>query len=257
MLGGFFTDMLGYEVTMCLHASLTLVGAIIALFFLPETAGIRKGSLETRVDPLEQQPSSRTNRRREFVHAAALYGVNRFVIPGILISTFGLFLFEKFGDSVGIAGRTLGVATLTGVGLGVSTLVSMLSAPVIGTISDRVSNRWKTVTGGLIPGIAGFSFLALGSPSLITLGIPLISLTSGSNQGLATTLVGDTSAGRRHSRELGVLFTIGDLMSAAGPMVAYALLPMISISGLYIMAAVLFGGMFFVALRLGFSRKPL
>ena len=131
----------------------------------------------------------------------------------------------------------------------------MISAPVSGTLSDRISNRWKTVTGGLIPGIAGFSLLALGSPLMISLGVPLISLSSGANQGLATTLVGDTSADRRHSRELGALFTVGDLMSAAGPMVAYALLPLLSISGLYIMAAVLFGGMFLIALRMGFLQK--
>jgi hypothetical protein len=90
---------------------------------------------------------------------------------------------------------------------------------------------------------------------MISLGLPLISLTSGSNQGLATTIVGDTSIDRRQSRELGLLFTIGDLMSAAGPMIAYALIPVLQISGLYVMAALLFAGMFFVTLRQSFSIK--
>jgi hypothetical protein len=67
-------------------------------------------------------------------------------------------------------------------------------------------------------------------------------------------MIGDFSKDRRHSRELGLLFTIGDLMSAAGPMVAYALLPLLQISGLYVIAAFLFGGMFFVSLRMSFKR---
>jgi MFS family permease len=255
MLGGFLTDLLGYNTTMLLHASLMLIGALVALFLLPETAGIQKTGNTSGVGTHHDDPSARPNRRRQFLPTAVLFGINRFVIPGMLISTFGLFLSEKFGASVSIAGLTIGVATLTGVGLGASTLISMISAPVAGTISDRVSDRWRTVTGGLLPGIAGFSFLALGSPLLITIGVPLISLTSGSNQGLATTLVGDSSRDRKHSRELGALFTVGDLMSAAGPMVAYALLPALSISGLYVIAAALFGGMFIVALRMGYLNR--
>jgi MFS family permease len=185
--------------------------------------------------------------------AATLYGFNRFVIPGVLISTFGLYLAEIFGESLNLAGLTIGVATLTGAGLGLSTLVSMISAPYSGTLSDRVSNRWKTVTGGLVPGIVGFGLLALNSPWLIPVGVPLISLTSGSNQGLATTLVGDASGDRKQSRELGVLFTVGDMMSAAGPMVAYALLPILGISGLYIFAALLFAGMFILSMRMALA----
>jgi MFS family permease len=232
-----------------------LIGAFVALSLLPETAGIHQARRASEVDLNDDEQPTKSEGRRKFLPTAALYGINRFVIPGILISTFGLFLAEKFGESVDLAGLTIGVTTLTGVGLGASTLISMISAPISGALSDRVSNRWKTVTVGLIPGVAGFAFLALGSPLLIPIGVPLISLTSGSNQGLATTLVGDSTRERKHSRELGVLFTIGDLMSAAGPMVAYALLPSLGISGLYIMAALLFGVMFILSIRMGFVRR--
>lgn len=253
MLGGLLTDTWGYDTTMRVLASLTLIGALIALFFLPETAKTPPQPGEQENEPTGERILTSSNQRRQFAPIAALYGLNRFVIPGMLLSTFGLYLADKLGHSVKIAGASVGIATLTGVGLGLSTIISMISAPVAGTISDRVSNRWKTVTGGLLPGIAGFSLLSIGSPALIVMGIPLISLTSGSNQGLATTMIGDFSKDQRHSRELGMLFTIGDLMSAAGPMIAYALLPLLQISGLYIIAAFLLGGMFFVSLRLSFS----
>lgn len=254
IFGGLLTDILGYDITMQVHASLTLLGAIIALVFLPETAKTPPQPGEQENEPTGKRILASSNQRKEFAPIAALYGLNRFVIPGIFLSTFGLYVADKLGGTVKFAGAFVGVATLTGVGLGLSTIISMISAPVIGMISDRVSNRWKTVTGGLLPGIAGFSLLSIGSPGLIVMGIPLISLTSGSNQGLATTMLGDFSKDQRHSRELGLLFTIGDLMSAAGPMIAYALLPFLQISGLYIIAAFLFGGMFFVSLRLSFTR---
>ena len=46
--------------------------------------------------------------------AIGLMGVNRLVVAGMLMSTFGLLLFEQIGDSVQIAGLAVGVATLTG-----------------------------------------------------------------------------------------------------------------------------------------------
>jgi hypothetical protein len=52
------------------------------------------------------------------------------------------------------------------------------------------------------------------------------------------TLIGDHSAANQHGRILGVLNTIGDLGSAAGPLLAYALLPLIALNGVFWAAAV-------------------
>jgi MFS family permease len=136
------------------------------------------------------------------------------------------------------------VATITGIGLGSATLISMFTAPIAGTISDRVHSRWRTVSGGLVPGILGLSLIALGTPLGLLFGIPLTATTSGSNQGLATTLVGEVGQINKRSQRLGVLFTLGDLMSAVGPLLAYALIPVIQIRGVYILAASLYAGTF-------------
>ena len=99
-----------------------------------------------------------------------------------------------------------------------------------------------------MPGIMGLSLLAIGSPLSIVLGVPLTASTSGSNQGLATTLVGELGPTRKRSQRLGVLFTVGDLMSAVGPLLAYALIPIIQIRGVYILAASLYVAVLFIAI---------
>jgi MFS family permease len=246
VLGGTLTDHFGYHNTMRIHASLTLLGAIIALVSLPETRGVVRKPASFISKQKDAPIPSESHNRLQLLSATALQGVNRIVMAGMLTSTFGLYLLEKFGDTVQIAGRSYGVATITGIGLGSATLISMFSAPIAGTISDRIHNRWRTASGGLIPGIAGLSLLAIGNPLSIALGIPLTAATSGSNQGLATTLVGEIGQADKRSRRLGMLFTVGDLMSALGPLLAYALIPLIQLKGVYILAASLFAMVFLI-----------
>jgi len=112
---------------------------------------------------------------------------------------------------------------------------------------------------GSIPGrvkrfesAVGFCLLAVALPLTTLVGVPLTAITGGSNQGLSTALIGDLGAGRQ-SRRLGVLFTVGDLASAIGPPLAYALIPVLGIDSLYLLVAGLFGSMFLVVL--GIDRK--
>lgn len=246
-VGGLLTDGIGYHGAMGVAAGLTLVGAFIALACLPDVG---------RADPV---PSARARGLRRALRdlgpgtaaALALHGVNRLVVSGVLNSTLGLLLQEEVGEQIEIAGRGVGVATLTGSGLGLSTLMAMASAPVLGALSDRAGNRWNVVARGLVPGVAGFALLTLGAPWSILGGIPLIALASGSNQSLSTTLIGDRSKAGDGSRRLGVLFTVGDLASAVGPPLAYALIPLVGLRGNYLLSAGVLASMLCVALWLG------
>lgn len=247
ILGGTLTDLAGYHNTMRIHTVLALLGAMIALIFLPETKGVNRPP-ERAVSNQNASPNpSVPPDRLKLAAAMALHGVNRIVMAGMLISTFGLYLLEKLGDPIQIAGRSYGVATLTGIGLGSATLISMFAAPISGIISDRFQSRWRMVSGGLIPGITGLSLLAIGTPLTIILGVPLTAATSGSNQGLAITLVGEIGQANKRSQRLGLLFTVGDLMSAVGPLLAYALIPVIQINGVYILAASLYAGVLLIS----------
>ena len=250
--GGVLTDWLGYHQAMAISATLTLLGAVMALLLLPETQHFR----ETKTGPaivLNTLPA-KADRQAELFSAVALLGLNRLLVAGMLASTFGLLLLAQLGESIELAGYTVGVATLTGLGLGSQSLLAMAAAPVVGGLSDRVVSRWQVVTGGLSPGVAGFSLLALGSPLAILMGLPLAAFTNGSNQSLSTAIVGDLAGHGQQGRQLGWLFTIGDLASAIGPPLAYALIPWLGLTRLYGLAAGLLAVMLVVAAR--WSLKP-
>ena len=256
VLGGTLTDLVGYHNTMKILAGMTLLGAMIALILLPETRGAILPPQSNDTEKNDVLDSSTPLPRTQLLSATALYGVNRIVMAGMLTSTLGLYLLEIFGDTIHIRDQSYGIATITGIGLGSATLISMFSAPISGTISDRIQNRWRTALGGLVPGIAGLSLLAFGAPLTIVMGIPLIAATSGSNQGLSTTLIGELGQVDRRGRRLGVLFTVGDLMSAIGPLLAYALIPVIQLRGVYILGASLYASMFLVTLWLSIKSSP-
>jgi MFS family permease len=249
ILGGVLTDWIGFHQTMIAGAALTLTGAIIAFVFLPETRTSKQSPVDETTKP-KRTLSSNPDETVEFYSIIALFSVTRLVMAGILMSTLGIFLLDQIGEQVQVAGRSVGVTTLTGLGLGLSTLIAMFAVPLAGGISDRVGNRWRIVSGGLVPGVVGFGLMALGLPFSILLGIPLIATTSGSNQGLAITLSGDLGNGQLQSRRLGVLFTFGDFASAIGPPLAYALMPVLGIKALYLASA----GLFVVILLVSFQQ---
>lgn len=224
-LGGILTDVVGYRPTMGILASLMLVGAVVAWLFLPETWERGREGAEGqrgRGDVVSVQTG--VSNAGEMVSAVGLLGVNRLMVAGILLSTFGFFLAEQYGETLTIGSWSLGVATVTGIGLGMSTVLSVVAAPVAGTVSDRWGNRWGTAALGLLLGVIGFTLLAMGRPALIFVGLPLISFASGSNQGLSTTIAGDLVGGERRGRFLGIFYTVGDLGSAIGPPIAYAVI---------------------------------
>ncbi len=249
--GGLLTDGIGYHGAMGVAASLTLAGALLALIGLPEVERLDYG------EPSPVGCRAPGNPKRQVLSLApaaaaafALYGVNRLVVAGILNSTLGLLLEGRLGAQIEIGGQVVGVATLTGAALGLSTLIAMVSAPVMGTLSDRAATRWSVVAGGLLPGIAGFGLLAGGGPLAILVGVPLTALASGSNQCLSTTLTGDLTAAGERSKRLGMLFTVGDLASAVGPPLAYALIPVVGLGGGYALGAAAFASMAVAALWL-------
>ncbi|MBV7331827.1 MFS transporter [Chloroflexi bacterium TSY] len=160
ILGGLLTDGVGYRAAMAINAAITLIGALIALFFLPETRDWQKSqaSSGTGTEQLEPSPvesgqtmknlsktTRLTNRLRltpghlQLLSASSVLGANRIAIYGMLTATLGLYLQQEFGTQISLPSGPVGSATLTGLGLGLTTLVSMLSAPISGSLSDRAA----------------------------------------------------------------------------------------------------------------------
>ena len=88
-------------------------------------------------------------------------------------------------------------------------------------------------------------------------GVLLVAVAGGSNQSLATTLLGDVTAGARRGRALGVMHTFGDLSSAVAPLLVYAILPWVGLAGVYLICMGLLVALLLWALRLAVVHRPL
>jgi len=230
--GGLLTDGLGYRATMWIGAALTALGGLAALVLLPETRGVRHHSGDATLPEL--RPRLRAN--RDLWLAVTLQGINRFVTAGVLTATLALVVQERLAA----AELALGVATLTGALMAGRTLLSTVSAPLAGALSDRLGSRWQVTLGGLIIGAISMALIAWRTPVAILLGILSGAVTAGSLQALVTAITGDSVSRAQRGRAIGLLHTAGDLGSAIGPPAAYALMPWLGLPGVYLLCSGLF-----------------
>jgi len=254
IVGGWLTDEWGYSTAMWIGASLTAFGAIIAFFSLPETR-----PPEDRGNPNSQETVNEKWRPNfEFYGVITLNGINRFITAGVLAATLALLVQDQLLKT----NLILGVATVTGVLFGLRTILSMFAAPLSGTLSDRLDNRWGVTIGVLLIGAIGMLLLVSSNFVIILIGICFTAVAGGSTQALMTTRTGDLVDLAQRGKAIGSLHTAGDLGSALGPITAYALLGWLSLNGLFLMCAVLFAlgaclaGLIYIRQRT-FSSKPL
>jgi MFS family permease len=231
--GGLLTDELGYGPTMWISAAGTALGGLIALLLLPETR-----ELPTAYDEgtPASTPAANLRENKTLWVVVTLQGINRFVIAGVLYATLALVVQERLQT----ARLDLGVATLTGALMAGRTLLSTVSAPLSGTLSDWLGGRWGATAFSLALGAISMALVAGNAPAVILLGVSLGAVTAGSLQTLIIALVGDMAVRHQRGRAIGLLHTLGDLGSAAGPPVAYALLPGLGLQGVYLICAGLF-----------------
>jgi MFS family permease len=231
-VGGLLTDWLGYGTTMWLGAAVTALGGLMALILLPERRIIRPDLDRPPVEAI--RPRLRANWGLWI--AASLQGINRFVGAGVLAATMGLLVQDRLGS----ASLTLGVATLTGTLNAGRIVLSMVAAPLAGATSDWLGSRWGVTMWGLAIGIISMTLVAWDAPMAILTGVALGAVTVGSVQALVTALTGDVVSLAQRGRAIGLLHTAGDLGSAIGPLVAYALMPWVGLRGVYLLCAGLF-----------------
>ncbi len=231
-LGGSLTDLVGYSTTMWIGAAITTLGAIAALIKLPETRATRDISIPNPVSsaPKKWRPQG------ELWGVFSLNGINRFISAGVLAATLALLV----EDHLEANNLVIGVATVTGILLGLRTILSMFAAPFAGSLSDRMGNRWGVSIAGLLLGAVGMIFLVRGELIVILLGICFSAFAGGSVQALVTTRTGDLVELSERGKAIGLLHTVGDFGSALGPIAAYALLRWITINELYLLSAVVF-----------------
>jgi MFS family permease len=238
LAGGFLTDLIGYTSTMWTGGAVTAAGGLAAWIFLPAPVREKNGTeppakslaSDTDVSALKgpaESYSTPAMLRIKLNIAAAAYGVNRMVFAGVLSATLGLLVRESVRS-------TLEIATLTGILSAGRTVISMAAAPQAGFLSDRLGGRWKIL--GVCLGLGAVGMAAAGTTifPLVVFGMGLGAAASGAIQSLSTTLTGEYASPSRRGRTIGHMHTMGDLGSAAGPLIAYALLPRFGLSGIYL-----------------------
>lgn len=244
ILGGALTDSLGFTQAVRVCAAVSGVGFLIALVALPETRpggrrrGYRSGKLPGRRRFRDWLAAARRLDLR-ILAGSYVYLVVLFVNSGVLMSTISLYLEQRWGATVPIGAKAVGVASLGGVLLALRSGVGIVAGPIAGIVSDRIGNRWPVVRGGLLLGAVGFVVLAfLTSVGAVPAGVGLISLSAGSLAATVTALVGDLAEGKRQGLTMGGLATAGDMGSALGPVFAFALAVVLDLRWIYFLCAV-------------------
>lgn len=237
--GGILTDWVGYTNGLWIGVVVAIISIMVAAFMLSPQHIDNKNA-----------PSITTNWRASLTlnwrgissamwATAIAQGVNRLATAGIVGSTLGLIVQQNFGAEIRLGSIPVGVASVTGTLLAARTTIGLIGAPIAGTLSDRIGGRWDLLALSLLLGGLGMATLPFPAIAVLILGMIASSLSSGGVQSLSTALVGDLSHAQEHGKNLAILNIAGDLGSAIGPMVTYALLSVTGLTVVYWGCAIL------------------
>jgi MFS family permease len=234
VVGGLLTDLLGFREAMWAGV-LALFGAL-ALWYtlLPET--------QSDSAPEIASPSAAPSPvvgifSAPVITAMLIMGLNWLVFLGWINGAMSIILEQRVSDSLEIAGVVIKIGTLTGVVVAFQMIAGLMTAPISGQLSDWSRNRWGLVMGALIAGVISLAALVNGRGWVVIAATLLASMTSGILQTQSITIVGDYAG--RNRRALGVMATVSDAGSAAGPLVGFAILPIIGLDGVFVVATII------------------
>ncbi|MGI6206642.1 MAG: MFS transporter [Anaerolineae bacterium] len=243
LLGGFLVDWLKLPRAMLVLSLFSATGVVMALTLprvpspsgRPDRAPRERLSLRTALRATWQGMVGADLR---FWVIAALNFAHRFFFAGVFYSTFGFYLRQVTGDEAHLGAWVIGVASLTSLLLFARNVTTIITSPALGHLSDRLGDRGHVLILGEVLGVAGLAaFAGSTSPALIGAGVLLAAVAYGVVPPMLVAWLGDlTSAGSR-GRHVGGYQTAGDLGSGLGPLVAYALLPMMGIQWVYGLSA--------------------
>ncbi len=258
VLSGVLTDLVGYRGTLALYVPLAAAGLGVALWTLPSA---RPGTAILAATPpakatraTNEGTCSRWSRRpggdslgmlaalrrldRRLLVPAYVNFVSLFAGSGVVMATLGVSL-KQLASEPGVA-LAVPVASLTGILLAVRRLAGMVEAPIAGYLLDRLGDRRIVAVAGALMSLAGLVVLAgSGSVAAVVAGVVLTSMGDGLLHPAIVVWTGDGAPPHLRGVVMGGLATAGDLGSAIGPLVAYALLEIAGLRAAYALCAVL------------------
>jgi len=230
ILGGILADAIGFRATLLLFAALTAAGFVfVALGPAVETRTASHGG----ISPWRELVSTHCLA----IKAGGLCG--GMVVPGIIGATTGYVLLNRFGSEIGLAGATLGVATLSAIVLASRHLFNLALGPSIGKAADRFGPLRATTVAMLLC-VVGSACLALEPGLHWTLLAFLVVLFGGAVIGITLPVaLGRAASAERKPDALAAYATWWDAGSATGPLVGYRIAAALSLGAIYWTAAAL------------------
>lgn len=244
LLGGILTDALGYTATFLVSALVVGAGAVLWLLLLPEMRPAAPAHPKQTVSADEQHHAQvQANRNRlPLMIAITLYGLNWLLFIGALTALLPVLVNTRLDTTllvIPILALAIPPTSFTGILTALNTVISLLTAPLSGWLSDRGGRRWWLVVFAVWLGILTLSVAAVGRDLVIIAATFTQAVVTSILTTQAITLAGDYAAPERRGRVLGVMNTVGDIGGALGPLLAFALLPVIGIEGIFTLGALL------------------
>ncbi|MBE0685001.1 MAG: MFS transporter [Anaerolineaceae bacterium] len=238
LCGGIFTDLFSYRGGLWVSTFLSGIGLLIWLRFLPET----RPRKHKNTPLLKEDNATKAGFPWKLTLSCSLpFFINRVIFTGVLGSTTILWLSQFVENGRLIFNHiAIPLATMSGTFMALSIMVSIISVPQVGILSDRINRRWLVLAIlFLIFGAGGLTLLAAPNIWVSILGVILAAIAGGSIPALIPAIIGDRVPHSQHSRSLGTIFSFGDLGSAIGPPIALSLVGIISLPTLFLGCAVL------------------
>jgi MFS family permease len=257
IIGGGLTDALGFRPAVRICAVITGIGLVIALLFLPETRQSRAapqssdGSLRPSLGARAVLHRLRAMDRQVWA-VAFLYLVIFLVSNGVLMSTISLYLAQRWGTSISLGSLVVGVSSVAGAMLSMRAALGVVAGPLAGSVSDRLRDRWPVAAVALLITLSGFGLLTQRVSVLLAFAaVMLVAMGAGALIAVLAALVGDRVAGARPGVAMGALATAGDIGSATGPLLGYALAVRLDLRWVYLLCVMMLGIGLLIALRQG------
>jgi len=260
LVGGALVDTLGFQPAMFICAGLGLLGLLIVVFALPETgrrggSGPAAGATQPHVHISPQDWLRRVRYgilgNRHLRTTFSLYLITQLAGEGIVLSTVNLLLLQKFGEVVSLGTLTLGVATVSGLILGLRSLLAGITGPVAGHLSDGGRGRRPIILASLALGMISFTLLAFADTlPAIVLGVVLSAVSGGAALASLAAQIGDQTKPGQEGITMGAYATAGDIGSTAGPFLAFTLVSLTGLRWIYVICSLAFiGGLVLALLR--------
>ncbi len=215
VLGGVLSDVIGHEWTLTIFA--VAIG-------LAGIAWYRATREVAATEPIPVSASGASGGLREVLRDPRLLVTSAsgllvgLVFAGLIGASLGFLLREQYGEEISLGTAMIGVASFTGLLIGLRGLLNIVTAPLAGALSDRIG-RVRGTTGALIIAALGTAALAVTS-SVWVLIIVVIVTFAASTAALVQlqTAAGDLASTDRRAAVLSTYATFQDLGAAIGPL---------------------------------------